>query len=94
MPTITFIVKGKPQVVSVNDGDTILATAQAHNIPMEAACGGNGFCTTCKCRIVKGAESLGPRSSQEENLGVTDAAERLGCQSTVHGDIEVEVLEV
>ncbi|MEI8229643.1 MAG: 2Fe-2S iron-sulfur cluster-binding protein [Candidatus Peregrinibacteria bacterium] len=93
MPTITYIIKGKPQVVEAAEGESLFTIAQAKGVPMEGACGGNGFCTTCKCKIRKGGEHLGERTGQEENLGVTDPTERLGCQAIVQGDVEVEVLE-
>jgi len=93
MPKITFIVNGKENTVDAKPEQTILEAAQMNGIPMESACGGNGFCLTCKCRIKKGGEHLSPRNEREENLGVTAEDERLGCQATVKGDISVEILE-
>jgi ferredoxin len=94
MPKITFIVAGKEIAVEAKPGETILQAAQAHGIPMESACGGNGFCLTCKCRIRKGRENVSPPSPREESMGVTAADERLGCQASITGDVSVEILEL
>lgn len=96
MPKVTFHhSNGQVTVVEAAEGDSILKIALDHDIPMEHACGGNGFCTTCMCRVKKGMELLSPRNDREENMGVTDDPYRLSCQTTVQGDdIEVEVLEV
>ncbi|MFH0851644.1 MAG: 2Fe-2S iron-sulfur cluster-binding protein [Candidatus Peregrinibacteria bacterium] len=90
MPKITFIVNGKEQTVDAKDGETILQIAQANSIPMESACGGNGFCMTCKCHARKGAENLSPLNEREEAMGIS-GDERLGCQATVKGDVTVEL---
>lgn len=89
MPKITFLVHGKETVVDAQPDQTILEIAQANGIPMENACGGNGFCMTCKCRVRKGAENLSTRNEREEAMGMS-GDERLGCQATVKGDVTVE----
>jgi len=91
MPKITFILSGKETVIDAEAGKTVLEVAQAHDIPMEAACGGNGFCATCKCRISRGMENASPRNDKEEGMGVTEDGERLGCQTTIKGDMTVEL---
>ena len=93
MPKVTFHHDGQTTEAEANDGETLLQIALDNNVPMEQACGGNGFCTTCKCSVQRGMEHLGQRNEKEENMGVTDDPERLGCQAEVHGDVEVEVLE-
>lgn len=94
MPLITFIhPDGTVQKVEGQAGDTILKIALDAGVPMEHACGGNGFCTTCMCDIQSGMENLSPRNDREENMGVTDDPKRLSCQSQVNGDIEVQLLE-
>lgn len=93
MPKVTFLFNGQEQVVDAVAGDTILKIALDAGIPMESACGGNGFCTTCMCKVRAGMEHLSPRNDREENMGVVDDPDRLGCQSQVHGDVTVEVQE-
>ena len=93
MPRVTFIVSGQKQVVEAPEGTSILQIALDSGIPMEHACGGNGFCTTCMCKIKTGMPNLSPRNDREENMGITDDPDRLSCQTEVRGDVEVEVIE-
>jgi adenylate cyclase len=79
--------------VEAEEGKTLLQIALDHNVPMEHACGGNGFCTTCLCRVKSGIENLSARNDKEENMGVVEDPERLSCQSQVHGDVEIEIAE-
>lgn len=90
---MTFIVSGQKHVIEANKGETILQIALDHDIPMEHACGGNGFCTTCMCKVQEGMPNLSPRNDREDNMGVTDDPDRLSCQSQVQGDVTVEVIE-
>lgn len=93
MPKVTFKYGGQVQVVETEEGKTLLQIALDHGVPMENACGGNGFCTTCLCKVEQGMEQLGPRTDREEGMGVTDDPERLGCQAVVSGDVVVEIQE-
>ena len=93
MPKVTFHHGDETTEVDAQAGQTLLQTAQDNAIPMEFACGGNGFCTTCKCQVKEGMEHLSARNDKEENMGVIDDPYRLGCQAEVEGDVTVEVLE-
>jgi ferredoxin len=94
VPIITFIhPDGRIEKVEGATGDSILKIALDHNVPMETACGGNGFCTTCMCEIESGMDKLSPRNEREENMGVTDDPKRLGCQSIVDGDVTVKLID-
>lgn len=93
MPKVTFHDGDQVTEVEAENGQTILQIALDNGIPMEHACGGNGFCTTCKCNIKSGMENLNERNDKEENMGVMEDPERLGCQAEVNGDVVVEVLE-
>lgn len=95
MSTITFRYGGTEKTVAAKPGETILRIALDANVPMEHACGGNGFCTTCICKVTAGAEHLNLRNDREENMGITDAPSRLGCQARIqgNGDIAVEIPE-
>ena len=101
MPKVTFLLSdGQRKEVEVEPGPeggpggkTILQIALDSGIPMEHACGGNGFCTTCMCKIQQGMENLSPRNEREENMGVMEDPDRLSCQSEVKGDVTVEVIE-
>lgn len=93
MPKVTFIYDDQTQEVETDEGKTILQIALDAGIPMEHACGGNGFCTTCQCKLKVGMESLSERNDREENMGITEDPDRLSCQAIVHGDVTVEIEE-
>jgi 2Fe-2S ferredoxin len=93
MPNVTFHYSGQVTTVEAADGQTLLQIALDNGIPMEHACGGNGFCTTCMCKVKTGMENLSPRNDNEENMGVLEDPDRLSCQSQVHGDVEIDVIE-
>lgn len=93
MPKVTFHYAGQVKTVEVKEGETILQIALDSGIPMEHACGGNGFCTTCMCKVKEGMENLSPRNDREENMGIIDDPDRLSCQSQIKGDVTVEVIE-
>lgn len=52
-----------------------------------------GSCGTCRCIILEGMENLNPKTREEEALFETltsvGAAERLGCQLIVYGDVKI-----
>lgn len=93
MPTITFHFNGQTQKVETEPGKTILQIALDNGIPIEHACGGNGFCTTCLCTVKNNGQNLSERNEKEENMGVIEENERLGCQAEVNGDTEIEIVE-
>lgn len=94
MPAITFLhLDGHTQKVQGAAGETILKIAMDNGVPMEHACGGNGFCNTCACEVTEGKEHLSARNDQEESMGITEPR-RLGCQAVVQGDATVKLLEV
>ncbi len=99
MPKVTFTQQdGSSTTVGAEDGQTILQVAMANNVPMEHACGGSGFCTTCICTIKDGQKALdegrvSPVNEKEKNMGVEGPDERLGCQAQVLGDLTVKVGE-
>ena len=93
MPKVRFLQNDRIKEVEANPGENILQIALDNGIPMEHACGGNGFCTTCMCHVKEGMENLSPRNDREDNMGVINDPERLSCQAQVQGDVTVEVIE-
>ena len=91
MPRVTFHYNGQMKTVEAETGERILQIALDNGIPMEYACGGNGFCTACMCKVKQGMENLSPRNDREENMGIVDDPDRLSCQTEVLGDVEIEV---
>lgn len=94
MPTVTFIYGDQVKKVQTEGGKTILQIALDNDVPMEYACGGNGFCTTCLCKIKEGGQNLSEINDREENMGFDSLTERLGCQAEVKGDVTVELMDI
>ncbi len=92
MPKVTFNYSGQVKTVEAQPGQTVLQIALDAGIPMEHACGGNGFCTTCLCNVQEGMDHLNPRNDREENMGIVSDPERLSCQAEVEGDVTVEIV--
>ena len=76
-------------------GLTLLDLALQAGIPHFHECGGGARCSTCRVRIVSGAQSLPPRNPEEARLaarfGFGDDI-RLACQVKVRGDVGVQRL--
>jgi len=96
MSKVTFIVNKQSTTVEAVQGHTLLQIGLENGIPIEHACGGNGFCTTCLCKVKGGMEHLSARSEREENMGITEDPERLGCQARLEGtgDVTVEIVDI
>jgi len=95
MAQVNFHFAGQITTCKAEKGQKILNIALDNGIPMEHACGGNGFCTTCMCTVKKGMEHLSSRNDREENMGLTSDPWRLGCQAKVEeeGEIDIEITE-
>ena len=58
------------------------------------ACGGKGRCTSCKAKVIEGAENLTPKTRPEEQymkLNKLQGDERLTCQAYLAGDVVLRV---
>lgn len=77
--------------LDVASGDNLLKVLTDRNIPVSYSCL-SGRCGTCRCRVVSGdvreAEGVEYRHHDE---GLSDERYVLACQSTVHGDCEIEL---
>ena len=91
MPKVTFKTGDDEDEVDAPKGTPILQIALDAGIPIEHACGGNGFCTTCMCSVTEGMDQLNERNDREENMGVTDDPHRLTCQAEIEGDGDIVV---
>jgi ferredoxin, 2Fe-2S len=76
-------------------GASILEASQKAGAPEGYACGGVCACSTCHVYVTRGAELL--REQEDEEADILDKAfdvranSRLGCQSRIVQDGEVEV---
>jgi len=93
MAMVTFIYGDQKKTVQGKSGQTLLQIGLDNGVPIEHACGGNGFCTTCLCNVREGMKHLSERNAREENMGIVSDPERLACQAQVQGDCTVELTE-
>lgn len=93
MPTVRYL--PADVIVPVEPGCSVLDAALDNGIDLYHTCGGNASCSTCRVRVISGAEGLSPMDGAETQ--VLDAFDlkpphRLACQSlVVRGDIVVEI---
>ena len=75
--------------IIVNEGENLLQVAISAGIHINASCGGNGTCGTCKVLLEKGQVKTGrtPKLSEEEY----EQGLRQACQSQVVTDLSVYV---
>jgi adenylate cyclase len=80
------------RAVRVPKGLSVLDASRRGGIPHASVCGGRARCSTCRVRVLLGAESLAPPSPAETRvltpLGA-DRAVRLACQLKPMADISV-----
>lgn len=93
---VTFLPLNK--TVEARAGMSLLDIALENGIDLEHNCGGNCACSTCHVVIVRGMESLTPKSLDEEDQledadGLT-VNSRLGCQAKICGNVVVEILQI
>jgi uncharacterized 2Fe-2S/4Fe-4S cluster protein (DUF4445 family) len=71
------------------EGQAILETAMKAGVHINASCGGNGACGKCKVKVLEGATAspVSTKISPDEYAAGT----RLACQTTIHGDMVVEI---
>jgi len=75
--------------VNVNKGTTLLSAAMACGVHINASCGGNGVCGTCKIRIESGTakdEKTEKISAAEYSQGI-----RLACRTRPLSDMTVTI---
>ncbi|MEE2996326.1 MAG: adenylate/guanylate cyclase domain-containing protein [Pseudomonadota bacterium] len=76
-------------------GISILEASRLNDIPHASVCGGRGRCSTCRVRIVEGADNLPDPSSEEtkvlDRVGAPPGV-RLACQAIPSGNVSVTPL--
>jgi len=79
--------------ITVNGGETLLASLTSRGIAVPSVCGGRGVCAYCKVKIHEGG---GPLMPTEQPLLSPEEIEdnvRISCQVKVHNDMTIEVPE-
>jgi ferredoxin len=89
MATIHFIPGDK--TISVADGTNLLEAARNADVFIAAPCDGSGTCGKCRVKI-PAAQRQNFKEAPHDWLTRAERAEGwvLACQSTVHGDLQVE----
>lgn len=81
--------------VSGAHGATLLEISRMNRVPHLSVCGGRARCSTCRVRIIEGAESLPPPSAAEaatlRSIGAGPDV-RLACQLRPANNIKVKLL--
>jgi adenylate cyclase len=80
------------RTVRVPRGWTVLEASRSHHIPHLATCGGRARCSTCRVRVVIGADNCPPPAQNElDTLNRIHAPEgtRLACQLRPQGSVTV-----
>jgi len=83
------------RVVTVPAGFSVLEASRWAGIPHASACGGRGRCSTCRVRVIAGADALPPPPPAEQVTLARIAAAadvRLACQIRPTADIQIEPL--
>jgi adenylate cyclase len=83
------------RTVRVPLGFTVLEASRSARVPHASICGGRGRCSTCRIRVIAGAELIPAPSSSEQSVLRRVTAEpgvRLACQSRPAGDVSVAPL--
>jgi 2Fe-2S ferredoxin len=95
MPKVIFHAVGQTWETEVPVGSSILEAAQKVDAPEGFACGGVCACSTCHVHVLRGAQLLTEMEDEENDIldkaFDVRATSRLGCQSKILKDGEVEV---
>lgn len=90
MATVHFIPHGI--AVPVVAGSRLIDAARAAGIRMETPCDGAGTCGKCKAKVGRDAlQCLSGDAHRSLTQAERDAGWVLACQTTVHGDLHVEM---
>ncbi|MBN2485090.1 MAG: NADH:ubiquinone reductase (Na(+)-transporting) subunit F [Bacteroidales bacterium] len=79
--------------ITVNPGNTVLASLSAADIFLPSACGGGGTCGMCKCQVTEGGGGILPTETGFFTRKEQAANWRLGCQVKVRNDLKIVVPE-
>lgn len=91
MPRISFV-KNKASF-EVPAGANLMKSLLEHGHPVASSCRGEGVCSKCVVRVIKGADQLSNPSELEVQLKKKNNVGpnlRISCQTQVNGDITVD----
>jgi len=79
----------------VAPGATLLEVSRMHRVPHTQVCGGRARCSTCRVRVLEGADAIDPPAEREAGVLARIGAPpgvRLACRAVPRGDCAVELL--
>jgi len=91
MAKISFVKNFTP--IEIQPGDNLMESLLNAQIPVASSCHGDGVCTKCRMKIIKGKENLSPETDFEIRLKKQQEVQkdlRISCQTKVLGDITVD----
>ncbi len=75
----------------VEAGSNLLATLSNNGIFLPSACGGQGTCAMCKCKVLEGGGDVLPTEESQLSRGEVKEHTRLACQVKVKQDMKIEI---
>ena len=94
LPKVVYSSINREVVVHDNQA-TALDISMRNQIPHLHECGGNGKCTTCRIRIIRGHHNVSMPTPLEKRMAHSrkwDPSIRLACQCRIQGDVELQRL--
>ncbi len=76
------------------EGESLQSLALNEGIRIGGACGGLGLCTTCKVKVIEGADSLSRLTREEKEFraqNLLKEEERLACQCSPTSDVTISI---
>ncbi len=96
MPRVVIANLSEKALDVQGESRSLLQHLHDHGLDWMHACGAKGRCTTCKCIVLEGIESLSAETKPELKYraqGVLRKNERLACQVMITGDVRISVPE-
>jgi Na+-transporting NADH:ubiquinone oxidoreductase subunit F len=87
---VHILVNGERDLATPTGG-RLLGTLADNGIFVPSACGGGGTCGQCRVKVLKGGGELLPTEASLISKREAREGERLACQVTVFGSLEVRV---
>jgi adenylate cyclase len=81
--------------VVIQPGTSLLEASRIGGIPHASVCGGRSRCSTCRVRVIEGAEALPPAQEEEQRVLTRIHAPpgvRLACQARPTGPVTIQPL--
>jgi len=89
---VTLTINGKEdEALTVESGKTLLDTLSEKNILLPSACGGQGTCGVCECKVTEGGGDLLPTETTHVSRKEAREGVRLACQVKVKEDMKIVV---